>query len=80
MSLDPGARLLSAEPEPDLTETEIREQQIRDLHEEVLGDLMRLRAMRDDLNAQIKVLVGEEDRLARMVRILDRAHKEADES
>jgi hypothetical protein len=63
-------------PEPDLTETERREQQIRDLHDSVLGDLLRLRAERDDLNSRIKVLVGEEDRLSRMVRILDRAHKD----
>jgi hypothetical protein len=61
------------------TDTEAREQQIRDLHDEVLADLLRLRAERDDLNSRIKVLVGEEDRLARMVRILDRARQEPED-
>ena len=57
-----------------------REDVVRHLHREAVDELVDLRARRDLLEDQIRVLVGTEYRLRRMVAIADRANVEADPS
>ena len=57
-----------------------REDVVRHLHREAVDELADLRARRDLLEDQIRVLVGTEYRLRRMVAIADRANVEADPS
>ena len=42
-------------------------------------ELRQLRAMRDDIEDKIRVFVGEEYRLRRMVRIVERAYQEGND-
>lgn len=57
-----------------------REQTIIHLHGECAFELGELRAERDELNAKIRDLVPVEDRLRRMVHIIERAYEDGDDA
>lgn len=62
------------------TDTEHREEAIRAMHEEVDLELRKLRDARDQINDRVRILVGEERRLARMVHIIDKAREDGDDA
>ena len=51
------------------------EEYVRAAHDRALEQLQTLRTQRDDLNAQIKVAVTDEELLNRAVAVFDRAAK-----
>lgn len=51
------------------------EEYVRAAYEQALDQLQTLRTKRDELNAQIKVAVAEEELLNRAVAVFDRAAK-----